>query len=127
MDKKELGQFGENIAAKFLRKNRYKILHKNWQNKLGEIDIVAEKNETIIFCEVKTILGNPGFLPEDEIGPEKQRQLVKMSQIYLLNNKLHEETACQIDIIAITIDRGPHHATGKAKIRHLKNALEDTY
>ena len=49
-----LGQTGESAAARYLQLHGYKILEKNFRSRFGEIDIVAQKNETVVFVEVKT-------------------------------------------------------------------------
>lgn len=123
MNSKQLGDLGEDIAEKYLRKKKYKILAKNFKRKWGEIDIVSRKKKNIIFVEVKTILKKQGFSPEDEVDWKKKRQLRKMAQIYLSENKISLESPWQIDIIAIEIT--PDFK--KTKIRHYKNAIEDTY
>ncbi len=120
---KQLGQFGEEIAEKELKKKGYKILAKNFRNKWGELDLVVKKKRKIIFVEVKTIQKREGFLPEDEIDRKKKKQLIKMSQIYLSENKIPFEGPWQIDIIAIEVSPGFE----KAKIRHYQNAIEDSY
>lgn len=123
MDNKQTGKLGEDIAVQYLRKKRYRILARNWHNKWGEIDIVAKKKKRIVFVEVKTLQRKtdmpPNFLPEDQINNKKKRQLVKMAQIYLLNNKIPLETPHQIDVIAIEL------IVGEPKIRHLENVLCD--
>ena len=122
MNRKQTGKLGEDIAAKHLKKQRYKILARNWKNKWGEIDIVAKHKKRIIFVEVKTLQQSqdkPNFLPEDKIDEKKKRQLVKMAQIYLLQNKLSLGIPHQIDVIAIEL------IDGEPKIRHLENVLED--
>jgi len=134
---KQTGSLGEKIAERYLEKRGYKVLAKNWQNKWGEIDIVAEKNKVIHFVEVKTLhsaqakpfrSASPGpawdkqgeaFLPEDEIGQKKKKQLLKMAQIYLSANRLRLNTPCQIDILAVELKNG------QTKIRHLENVIED--
>ncbi len=123
LTRKQLGRFGEDIAAKYLKKQGYKILARNWRKKWGEIDIVAQKQGCIIFCEVKTLRQAQGkpFVPEDEIDYKKTRQLIKMAQIYLSSNKIPLESPWQIDILAIEV------SAGEKKIRHLKNAIEDTF
>jgi len=123
MNSKELGDFGEKIARDYLKKKRYKILAKNFKRKWGEIDIVAKKKRKIIFVEVKTILEQEGFLPEDEIDWKKKKQLRKMAQIYLSANKIPLSRPYQIDVVAIEIT--PDFK--KTKIRHHKNAIEDNY
>jgi len=123
MDNKQVGKLGEDMAVEYLRKKRYKLLTRNWQNKWGEIDIVAKKKKRIVFVEVKTLQRRnstpSNFLPEDQINNKKKRQLVKMAQIYLLNNKLPLETPHQIDVIAINL------SDEKPEIRHLENTLCD--
>ena len=50
----KFGEKGESLAARFLKKNGYKILEQNYRTKLGEIDIIATERKTIVFVEVKT-------------------------------------------------------------------------
>ena len=120
---KKLGEFGEEIAQKHLKKKGYKILAKNFKRKWGEIDIVAKRKKSISFVEVKTIFQNRDFYPEDEINQKKKRQLRKMAQIYLREFKIPLESPWQIDIITIEISPD----LKRAKIRHYKNAIEDVY
>ena len=134
---KELGNLGEKIARKYLERKKYKILSQNFERKWGEIDIVAKKKDMISFFEVKTlrsaINGHPAevgrspqvssFYPEDQVSLKKKRQLWKMAQIYLSENKIPFDTPYQIDIIAVEISLD----FKRAKIRHLENAIEDIY
>ena len=118
----QLGAWGEEKAAEYLKSKKYKILHRNWKNKLGEIDIVCRKHRALIFVEVKTIQQTQGFFAEDEIDWKKQRQLIRMAQSYLTDNKLGLDTAHQIDIIAIeVIDKN----NNKYQLSHFENAIED--
>ncbi|MDI6883405.1 MAG: YraN family protein [Patescibacteria group bacterium] len=131
---KELGNFGERIAADYLEKKGYKILAQNFKRKWGEIDIVGrlpqqnfwgggKKKDRIVFFEVKTILEKEGFSPEDELSPKKKRQLLKMAQIYLSENRIPLDSPYQIDIVAVELS--PDFK--KTKIRHYDNAIEDRY
>ena len=125
MDKKILGQFGEDVASSYLKRKGYKILERNytkvWDDKTkGEIDIVAKKEGVIFFVEVKTQKANAGFFPEDKVDYKKQRKLVKLAQSWLMENKIPLESAWQIDIISVLFDR----TNKKAKIRHFKNIVE---
>ncbi len=123
MSSKDLGNFGERTANDFLKKGKYKILEKNFKRKWGEIDIVGKKKNKIIFFEVKTIIENKNFFPEDQITAKKKKQLLKMSQIYLSEKKLPFNTPRQIDIIAIEVS--PKNEV--MEIRHHKNAIEDIH
>ena len=123
INSKKLGELGEKIAQKHLKKKGYKILARNFKRKWGEIDIVAKKGKKIVFIEVKTIRQKEEFFPEDEIDRKKKRQLIKMAQIYLQEFKIPLDISWQIDIIAIEISSNRK----KTKIRHYKNAVEDIY
>src|SRR4030042_2199492 len=121
-EKKNLGDVGEKIAEKYFQDGGYKILDRNFRySKLGELDIIGQKDNNIYFFEVKARkkkhLSN--FLPEDSITYQKQKKLVKLAQIYLSKNKLID-TPWQIDILAIEIYRD-----NSFDIRHIENAVGD--
>ena len=137
-DKKDLGDLGEKIAEKFLKNKGYKILDKNFRySNFGELDIIASKparqasqlagvaggGKNIIFFEVKTrkMVGPSEFLPEDNITRDKQRKLIKLSEIYLSKNKIND-VSWQIDILAIEVYRN-----GSFDIRHTENAIGDMW
>ncbi len=130
MNTKETGRLGEEIAVNYLKKKGYKILDVNFKNKWGEIDIIAKKKKILHFVEVKAIHKKEGFSPEDEISQRKQKQLLKMVQIYLSQNNISFETPHQIDVLAVELR---HHgenslwAEKEAGIRHIENAVEDNY
>ena len=128
MNPKELGNLGEKIAQKYLRKKGYKILAENFKRKWGEIDIVIKKQQVIAFVEVKTLrrteqTEDKVFIPENEIDWKKKKQLRKMAQIYLSENRISLNSRHQIDIIAIEIYSNPR----KVRLRHYQNAIEDIY
>ncbi|EKE15639.1 MAG: hypothetical protein ACD_11C00116G0026 [uncultured bacterium] len=115
------GSKGEIIAEKYLLKNGYTIVEKNFKNnygrRLGEIDIIAKKDAVLFFIEVKTRFSkNYVVLPEENIGREKLFKLNKIIQFYL---KTHNSWDCpyQIDAISVLINKD----TNSAQIKHLKN------
>jgi len=123
-EKKDLGDLGEKIAEKFLKEKGYKILDKNFRySNFGELDIIAQKTNDIIFFEVKTrkMTGPLEFFPEDNITPKKQKKLIQLAEIYLNKNKL-TNAPWQIDILAIEIYRDKTF-----DIRHTENAISDIY
>lgn len=107
MDTKKLGNLGEKVTKKFLEGKDYKILDTNFKRKWGEIDIIAQKDKNIIFIEVKTLklfnTENKYFFPKDKIDWKKKKQLRKIIQIYLSENKIPSDQSYQIDIIAVEI------------------------
>ena len=130
MDPKQLGYFGEKIACYYLKNKGYKILDRNYSRKWlsgpqkGEIDIVAQKDNTISFIEVKTIAPAPGaeaILPEDKVNFQKQNQIKKIAQDWLVEKKIPLESKWQIDVISIKV----YLDEKIAKIRHLKNVITE--
>ena len=127
MDPKKIGNFGERIACYYLKNKGYKILDKNYSRKWlggpqkGEIDVVAEKDDIISFVEVKTITSafSRGYLPEDKVDFQKQKQLIRIAQDWLSEKKISLESKWQIDVISIKVNLNAK----KAKIKHLKNAV----
>lgn len=117
-DTSEFGQWAESYVAQYLKSKGYSILDRNYRQKWGEIDIIAEKGGILIFAEVKankTALA--GFEPEDRVNPEKLRRLNRTIQTFLSHKKYDTEQEWQIDIISLTLDRN----RGVAKIKHFKN------
>jgi putative endonuclease len=125
---KPLGDLGERIAEKYLRDKGYKILDRNFRySKLGELDIITQKGDDIVFFEVKTRnkTGPTEFLPEDNITVQKQKKLVKLAKIYLAKKKFLDaprDIPWQIDVLAVEIYRN-----GSYDIRHTPNAVGDMW
>jgi len=120
---KKIGRTGEIIAANYLKRNGYRILDMNFENRLGyrigELDIVAREESTgeIAFVEVKTRQkGSSGSAhPELAITRAKYRRLTLILGRYLRQNRL-EDSPHRLDAISIEMDM----AKRKAKLRHLK-------
>ncbi len=108
LNRKKLGQIGENMACKYLSKNGYIIWHRNWIYKKGEIDIICSKGRTLSIVEVK--LRNENFSkiykPIDAINERKIRQLKYLGARFFRNNLGHIRrrriTKISYDAIAIT-------------------------
>jgi len=130
MDTRELGNLGEELACEYLVKNGFKIVCRNYRISFGEIDIIAKKHwklfrndKTIHFVEVKTIIAQDGFYPEDRVDFKKQRKLRQLSEIWLKNNKFKQNYPCQIDVIGVTISNG----SKEPKIDYFENVVSDNY
>ncbi len=119
--RKKLGSRGEKIAAKFLRKQGYQIIEKNYRSRLGEIDIVAKEDESIVFVEVKTRRSTDFGLPEEALSYDKRRRLSKLALGYLAHRRI-KDTNCRFDMVSILMD------TKKVKhIKLIKNAFPAVY
>ncbi len=83
---KKLGQFGETIAANFLRLKGYRIVERNFRTAHGELDLVCKKADQLIFVEVKTRSSQKFGYPEEAITKAKLAKLEQMAQIYCQQN-----------------------------------------
>lgn len=100
--KRKLGIQGEEMAAMYLTKNGYQIITRNYYTRYGELDIICEKNNTIIFVEVKTRTSTRYGLPQEAVTNMKIAHLKKAAMIYLNSlNKRYREI--RFDVIAILI------------------------
>src|SRR3989344_7567490 len=102
MEKRQVGTLGEKIALSLLRSRGYKILEKNFHTRFGEIDIVAQDGDTLVFVEVKTRHSRVFGLPEESVGRRKLRHLEKAGQIFRLNRAGLPE-AERIDVVSIEL------------------------
>lgn len=84
MSNVKIGNQGEDLACEYLRKQGYKILERNYRIRGGEIDIIAQDKEYLVFVEVKTRLSHDFGLPVEAITPWKIKYLLKTAQFYLL-------------------------------------------
>ena len=111
----ELGKLGEELAVEFLRKNGYEILETNWTFQKAEIDIIAQKENTLAVVEVKTRSSLEFGLPQDFVKPKKIQLLVKAINEYVVSKDLDFEV--RFDIIAV------HKEDKSFAIEHLKDAF----
>jgi len=119
--KKELGKRGEDIAIKFLKEKGYKIIERNYRCPMGEVDVVAEDKETLVFVEVKTRTSTNFGLPEEAISYRKKQHLSRIASFYLIYHKI-KEANCRFDVVSILME------SDKIKDIHLiKNAFEVAY
>ena len=117
--RKKLGAWGESVAATHLEAGGYTIIARNWRSKIGELDIVAQKDDAVAFVEVKTRRGRSHGSPEDGVTPTKARKLIATVQSYLSENDCDEDLDFSIDIVAVELDKG-----GRVlRIEHLENAV----
>ena len=118
MDKKLLGRFGEEQAAKYLKSKKYKILGMNYSCRFGEIDIIAENREYIVFAEVK-LRKNASFAAAREfVTTAKQQRCLTAAQLWLAVNPTEKQP--RMDVIEIY---APSGEAGEIRINHIENAF----
>ena len=112
-----LGAEGERAAEKFLRRQRYTIVARNYRCSSGEVDLVALDRSTVVFVEVKT-RRQAGFgSPLEAVDPRKQRQIQRAAQHYLTENRLHDRDA-RFDVVGVWWENG------EVRCELVKNAFE---
>ncbi len=129
MNNQELGQLGERLTCEYLVNNGYNILGINHRITFGEIDIIARKkwrlfrknDKTIHFVEVKTILGEKDFYPEDRVNDKKQKKLRQLALIWLQKQGFSQDYPYQIDVAGITVNS----KTNMARLFYFFNAVGD--
>lgn len=100
------GKSGEKKAAEFLKKNGYSILQMNYRSKTGEIDIIAEKDNVVVFVEVKTRTTDKYGSGFEAVGHTKQGKIARTAEAYIIENKI--EKLCRFDVISIDKEEITH-------------------
>ncbi|OPX86705.1 MAG: hypothetical protein A4E53_02737 [Pelotomaculum sp. PtaB.Bin104] len=119
MQRKMLGQLGEAVATKYLEKDGYQIIERNYRCRLGEIDIIAQdRDDFLVFVEVKSRSGDKYGLAQESVNGQKQFKLRQLAWNYL---KKSGKTGCKcrFDVIAILFDS---NNTVK-RLEHIENAF----
>lgn len=98
---KEKGTRGENFACEYLRKLGYEITDRNWHSRYGEIDIIARKDEYIVFVEVKTRQYNTMISGAEAVNYRKQKKIAMTAAMYLLD--FEEELQPRFDVIEVQL------------------------
>lgn len=107
-----LGKTGEDIATEYLIKNNYKIIERNFLCKMGEIDIIALKDEYLVFIEVKTRSSNKYGVPSEAVTKNKLKHLYKTARYYVYTRNLQDE-CIRFDVIEIYYENSTY------KINHI--------
>lgn len=109
---KVVGDSGEEVACKHLKKKHYKILERNYKNPVGEIDIIAKHKGVIIFVEVKTRTSDFFGLPREAVDEYKQEKIRRVALGYLKRSRAMD-SLIRFDVIEV-ID---------GKVEHIENAF----
>ncbi|MBE0415003.1 MAG: YraN family protein [Dehalococcoidia bacterium] len=119
MKRKELGALGENIAAEYLARLGYVIRERNFRSKEGEIDIIAERDDFLVFVEVRTRRGSSFGTPEESVNAKKKEKLITLAQTYI---ESHNDLppSWRIDVVAVELTR-----EGKvSRVELIENAID---
>lgn len=106
----------EIVAQRYLRSKGYRINEINYICRFGEIDIIASKDNYIVFFEVKARKNTDFGLPREYVTPTKIKKIIITAKYYMLKKQL-DDIKCRFDVIEIIYD--------KKIINHLENAFEE--
>ncbi len=112
MGSKALGDLGEEIACRYLKSHGYKVLHRNYRTKYGEIDIIAKKKRTLVFVEVK--YGSPqAYL---RVNAKKFHRIATTAESFLEKYGNFKAERYAIDVLSVSKD---------GKVLHFKDIAKD--
>lgn len=105
---------GEQVAAEFLESQGMVIIASQYKKSFGEIDLIAQDGDEVVFVEVKVRATHTFGYPEDSVTPQKVRHILRVAQSYL-EEKRQTESPWRIDVLAVEYYQDP------PKVTHLKN------
>ncbi len=109
-----VGRWGEQAAADYLSAKGYEIIARNVRTPYGEIDLIAQKDETVIFVEVKARTSKSLGPPEIAVTPRKQEHMLACAEHYAQQNEIDH---WQIDVIAV------EEVNRRTEVVHFENAI----
>lgn len=115
MNQQQLGQVGEELAAKHLINSGYEILEKNYSWKKGELDLICEKDELLVIVEVKTRQTAIFGQPYEAVSRKKQLQIIKVANTFITQRNIDLEV--RFDVVSIVIN------SHRKSIEHIENAF----
>ncbi len=115
---RQRGRWGEEVAARYLMGQGYRILARNVHTPYGELDLIAQQGNEVVFVEVKTRTSLAFGWPEEAVTPRKLRHLANAAQAWLGE---HPEAGAlwRVDVIAVLVRPGRE----TAEIRHYEDVL----
>lgn len=115
-----VGAWGESIAAEYLRKRQYKLVAMNYKCRYGEIDLIAQNRQYLVFVEVKLRKSDRFAQALEHVDYHKQNRLRTTAEMYLSQNPTRLQP--RFDVIEVYAPDGIH--TPDPRINHLEDAFE---
>lgn len=115
---KTFGKLGEDCAATYLEAAGYTIVARNFRIRSAEIDIIAQRDNVLVFVEVKTRSDTLHGLPSEAVTLRKQKKIIEAAGIFLQDEK-YQSHSCRFDVMEIYLRNG-----SADKINHIENAFE---
>lgn len=112
--KDALGRYGEELAARFLTRNGWEVVDRNWRCSSGELDIVARRNGVLAICEVKTRRSTRFGSPLEAVTPQKLLRLRRLAGQWLAMHA-HSSSTVRIDVVSVLVDDA-----GLTQVQHIE-------
>lgn len=112
-----VGTLGEQAAAQELESQGYRVLHRNYRVRAGEIDLVCEQDGILVFCEVKTRTGERFGPPEEAVTFAKRRRIRRLAAEYLQREPARAGRI-RFDVVAVRVSDGRVRG-----LRHIMDAF----
>ena len=106
MNRSAVGNRGEQLARKTLRNKGMHVLARNHRTRLGEVDLVCQDRDTVVFVEVKARTSDAFGHPALAVGQRKQKKLRSLAQEYLATHDL-EDSPVRFDVVSVRLDSDP--------------------
>lgn len=116
-ERKSLGKAGEDLAERYLKRQGYAIVERNYRCPLGEIDLIALNKRVVVFVEVKTRRVDTSGAPLESVNAVKQRRLKRTALHYLSKHRLHDRDV-QFDVVGISLRSDP------PAVQHVRHAFD---
>lgn len=117
-DRRAIGNYGEQKACEHLVKESYRIIERNWRTNVGEIDIIAAKDDVLVFVEVKTLPSGNAEILSHELDSRKQRKIIKTANFFLLKHREYNISKIRFDVIVIDMPDLP-------SVYHIQDAFSE--
>ena len=122
LSRRDVGRLGEKLARGFLEEQGFRILETNYRCPEGEIDIVAQHQDCLVFVEVRTKTSQDFGHPEESITRTKKARLIATALSYLQSHKWPESASLRIDFVAVELDQNGQ----PSRIELIKSAVNES-
>jgi putative endonuclease len=116
--KKTKGDRGEEKACRFLEAAGYTVVAEKWRTRYGEIDVIAEKNDTLIFAEVKTLPSGCFDTLNRVLDTKKQKRIVETAKCFLADHRQYTRYYVRFDVLIVDMP-------GIDPVYHIENAFSE--
>ena len=114
-ERRRRGTSAEDLAARYLERQGIRILERNFNTRLGEIDLIGREGDVLVFVEVRSLSASAEFHPFQTLTRRKLEHLRRAMELYLYRRGLSGKVPVRLDVVAVIWSRPP-------RIEHLRDA-----